>query len=37
MALFTRALQWEAKEVDIFLARVRSELKNTKIHSYWDM
>lgn len=37
VALFTRVLGWSTDELDVLLAQVRSELKNTKIHSYFDV
>ena len=37
MAIFTRALGWSKEETEVFLADVRKDLKNTKMHSYWEM
>jgi hypothetical protein len=37
MAIYTRILGWSKEEVDIFLIDVRKEMKDTKIHVYWDM
>jgi hypothetical protein len=37
MALFTRGLGWSVEELELFLVDVRKEMKNTKIHAYWDM
>lgn len=37
VALFTRVLKWSKPELDMFLATVRKELKDTRIHSYWDV
>jgi hypothetical protein len=37
MALFTRILGWTKEETDVFLAGVRKDMKNTKIHAYWNM
>lgn len=34
IALFTRVLGWGRAEVEVLLARVRTELKDRKIHSY---
>ena len=34
LALFTRALGWTADEVGIFLAGVRKELADRKLHLY---
>jgi hypothetical protein len=36
-ALYTRGLGWSAEEVEVFLAGVRNDMKNLKIHSYWSM
>jgi hypothetical protein len=36
-ALWTRVLGWTKEETDVMIADVRNELKDTKIHSYWDM
>lgn len=37
MAIFTRALGWSKQETEVFLVDVRKDLKDTKIHSYWQM
>jgi SAM-dependent methyltransferase len=37
VGLFTRVLGWTKVETDVLMAKVRNELKDTKIHSYWDM
>jgi hypothetical protein len=37
MAIFTRILEWTKEETEVFLASVRKEMKDTKIHSYWNM
>jgi hypothetical protein len=37
MALFTRRLEWSPEEVEVFLAEVRKDKKNPKIHSYLPM
>lgn len=37
VALFTRALGWSAEELEIFLADVRKDMKNPRIHAYWPM
>lgn len=34
---FTHALGWTTEEIEVFLAEVRADLRNTKIHSYWPM
>lgn len=36
LALFTRALGWDADEVRVFMAQVRHDLRNPKIHAYWN-
>lgn len=36
-ALFTRGLQWTVEEVEVFLAGVRKDMKNPRLHSYWPM
>jgi hypothetical protein len=35
--LFTRILGWSKEELDVFLAGVRKDMKNTKYHAYWNM
>ncbi|RDW67593.1 hypothetical protein BP6252_08989 [Coleophoma cylindrospora] len=37
MALFTRGLGWTKLEVDVFLDRVRADMRNRSIHAYWPM
>lgn len=37
MGIFTRALGWTKKETEVFLAGVRKDMRDTKIHSYWKM
>lgn len=37
MALFTRILGWSKEEVETFLIDVRKEMKDPKIHAYWQM
>jgi hypothetical protein len=37
MATFTRVLGWAPDEVEVFVADVRKEMKDTKIHAYWNM
>lgn len=37
MALLTRVLGWSVEEVEAYLVNVRKEIKDTKIHSYWNM
>ncbi|OBS25028.1 hypothetical protein FPOA_05564 [Fusarium poae] len=36
-ALFTRVLGWSKPELDVFLANVRKDIKNTSIHAYWPV
>ncbi|KAF2734129.1 S-adenosyl-L-methionine-dependent methyltransferase [Polyplosphaeria fusca] len=36
LALFTRALGWSQEEVQVFMASVRNDLRNKKIHAYWN-
>ena len=37
MAIFTRALGWSKEEVEVFLVDVRKNIKDMKIHCYWEM
>jgi hypothetical protein len=37
MAIFTRALEWSKEEAEVFLVDVRKDIKDTKIHCYWEM
>jgi len=37
MAVFTRGLGWSKEQTEVFLAGVRKDMKNTKIHCYWEM
>jgi hypothetical protein len=37
MALFTRVLGWKPEAVEIFLAEVRSEMNDAKIHAWAPM
>ncbi|KAH8893458.1 S-adenosyl-L-methionine-dependent methyltransferase [Thozetella sp. PMI_491] len=36
LALFTRVLGWSAEEVSVFMAHVRNDLRNRKMHAYWN-
>jgi hypothetical protein len=36
-AIYTRILGWSPEELDVLLAKVRCELKDTSIHAYWPM
>ena len=37
MMLFTRALKWSPEEVELFLMDVRKDVKDSKIHSYYNL
>jgi hypothetical protein len=37
LALFTRVLGWRKEEVDVFLIKVRRDIKDASIHSYLPM
>ncbi|KAI9680101.1 MAG: hypothetical protein M1817_005117 [Caeruleum heppii] len=37
MAIFTRLLRWSAEEVEVFMASVRKDIKDTKIHAYFPI
>lgn len=37
MAPLTRALGWSREEVTMFLADVRKDLDNRRIHAYWPV
>ena len=37
LALFTRIMGWTKEEVDIYLMKVRADLKDRSIHSYLPM
>ena len=36
LALFTRVLNWSLEEVQVFMALVRADLRNKKMHAYWN-
>lgn len=36
LALFTRVLGWTHDEVRVLMALVRRDLRNKKIHAYWN-
>ncbi|KAH7079454.1 S-adenosyl-L-methionine-dependent methyltransferase [Paraphoma chrysanthemicola] len=36
LALFTRILGWSIEEVQVFAAQFRADLRNRKMHAYWD-
>ncbi|KPM35007.1 hypothetical protein AK830_g11568 [Neonectria ditissima] len=37
MALFTRALGWTSEEVEVFLSKVRTDMKNKQLHAWWPI
>jgi SAM-dependent methyltransferase len=37
MALFTKVLGWSRAELEVFLADVRKDVQNRKIHAYWRL
>lgn len=37
MALMTRGLGWAPEEVEVFLVKVRNEMKDRNIHAYWPI
>lgn len=37
MALFTRALGWSSEQVEVFLANVRTDMKDRRIHAWWPI
>lgn len=37
MALFTRILGWSAAEVEVFLVDVKKQVKDRRIHAYFDL
>lgn len=42
LAVFTRpedqgGLGWSSKELEVYLAAVRKDIKDPRIHSYWPM
>ncbi|KAF5019752.1 hypothetical protein F66182_8237 [Fusarium sp. NRRL 66182] len=37
IAPFTRGLGWSAEEVQVFLAKLRDDWNNPKIHAYWPI
>lgn len=37
LALFTSGLGWSLDEVRVFVAMVRNDMKNMKIHAYWPL
>lgn len=37
MALLTRVLGWSTEEVEVFIAKVRADIRNQSYHAYWPM
>lgn len=37
MALYTRVLGWSPEEVQVFLAKVRDDMKSNRIHAYYKL
>jgi hypothetical protein len=37
LAIFTRFLKWDVKEMEVLLERVKAEWRMRRIHSYWPM
>lgn len=37
MAIFTRGLGWRKEEVDVFVAKVRADMKDRGVHAYFRM
>ena len=37
IALWTRFLDWSVEEIEVFLAKIRPEFKDRKVHSYWPL
>lgn len=35
MGVFTRLLGWKSEEVEVFIAKVRNDVNNAKLHGYW--
>ena len=35
--LWTAFIGWQEQEIEVFLAKLRAEWRNSKIHSYWPM
>ena len=36
-AVYTRVLGWSKEELDVWLAQVRNDMRDTRIHAYWPM
>ncbi|KAI9798954.1 MAG: hypothetical protein M1833_004307 [Piccolia ochrophora] len=37
LAILTRGLGWTAQEVEVFLVDVRKDIRDRRIHTYWDI
>lgn len=37
LALFTRALGWSREETLVLCSQVRKDIRNPKIHAYWNL
>jgi hypothetical protein len=37
VALFTKILGWSRAELEVFLAQVRKDVQNRRIHAYWRL
>ncbi|KIV88712.1 hypothetical protein PV10_08370 [Exophiala mesophila] len=37
VAFFTRGLGWTVEELEVFLAKVRTDMKNTQFHAVWPI
>ncbi|KAF4955598.1 hypothetical protein FGADI_4433 [Fusarium gaditjirri] len=37
MVLFTRGLGWSPEEVEVFLAKVRTDMRDRRIHAWWPV
>ncbi|KAF6785728.1 methyltransferase domain-containing protein [Colletotrichum sojae] len=36
-AVYTRVLGWSKESLDVLLAQVRHDMKNSAIHAYWPI
>ncbi|KAM0231915.1 hypothetical protein ACHAPO_008213 [Fusarium lateritium] len=37
LALFTKGLGWSVEEVEVFLAKVRTDMRDRRIHAWWPI
>jgi hypothetical protein len=37
MALFNRALGWTPEEIEVFLIKVRAEMNDRSVHTWWPV